>query len=534
MGRNPTLQHIFSGVAPGPQMDRIELWPGAGLVEAFSKGDKEEVYIYRKFWASAFAKGIAVLLLGNLAMSMFDDKSAWESFKERWHAGRLRWLGLNITPIYRGTYKALGMEPSKSQKVFSPMGHFLDVIKMVSHPLLFLQHKGSPLTRFLYEAFAGVNWKGQPYTTAGEFTGATAGGALKGKIVKEGKGGAITWEQMPSFLLGQLRGSVPIPAGNIMGMLLGEMDGFDALTKSSGTMVSSFTPKTEAQGIISDYYQAALPNRNLTPEERDRKDLEKKLLKQARDGDMEGFTDALTDAVADGKLSTTAAKDLMKEAQHPEGVASFAKLPLEVALKAFEAATEQEKEIWGPALIKKVARSQPETLMHNQASLQDVLRGLGMDDTADALDEMGTPVFKPTTPASPDEYRTLSSLNPGEVDTYLANKITGQAKKNKNAGPVKRPMTHPSKSGNWPERKVAAAGLRVNSPCTSGPDSINKRKRRKDAPFQPSKTYPKSFLFVDDGPVSIRCRGHGGGDLPDPPPGADFRQCRYGHPHPGR
>ena len=288
------------------------------------------------------------------------------------------------------------MEPSKSQKVFSPMGHFLDVIKMVSHPLLFLQHKGSPLTRFLYEAFAGVNWKGQPYTTVGEFTGATAGGALKGKIVKEGKGGgAISWEQMPSFLLGQLRGSVPIPAGNMMGMLLGEMDGFDALTKSTGTMVSSFTPKTEAQGIISDYYQAALPNRNLTPEERDRKDLEKKLLKQARDGDMEGFTDALTDAVADGKLSTTAAKDLMKEARHPEGVASFAKLPLEVALKAFEAATDEEKEIWGPALINKVARSQPETLMQNQDSLQDVLRGLGMDDTADALDEMGTPVFKP-------------------------------------------------------------------------------------------------------------------------------------------
>jgi len=264
------------------------------------------------------------------------------------------------------------------------------------------------------------------------------------------------------------------------------MDGFDALTKSTGTMVSSFTPKTEAQGIISDYYQAALPNRNLTPLERDRKDLEKKLLKQARNGDMEGFTDALTDAVADGKLSTTAAKDLMKEAQHPEGVASFAKLPLEVALKVFEAATEQEKEIWGPALINKVARSQPETLMQNQASLQDVLRGLGMDDTADALDEMGTPVFKPTTPASPDEYRTLSSLNPGEVDSYLANKITGQAKR--------ATHPHPSRSGNGQKEKFSAAGLRVNSPCTSIPPLKEDRVKEKSyAPFHPSKTYSEKF-----------------------------------------
>jgi hypothetical protein len=453
MGRNPTLQHILRAAFLAPQWTESNYGPVRELVGAFMNGDKESAYIYRKFWASVFTKGVAVLLLGNLAMSMADDKSAWESFKERWNAGRLRWMGMNITPIYRGVYKTLGMKPSKSQKVFSPLGHFLDVMKMVSHPLLFLHHKGSPLYRVFHEAMAGTDWKGRPYTSFGELTGATGDGAMKGQLTKEGRGGVIGPSQFPSFILGQLRGSVPIPVGNMLALLSGEMDGFDALTKSTGTMVSSFTPKSEAQGLISEYYQEVLGNRNMTPDERNRKKLEKELLQQARSGDMEGFTDALTDAVADGKLSRTAAKDLMKEAQVPEGVAGFAKLPLEVALKAFEVATDQEKELWGPALLKKVARSQPETLMHNQASLQDVLRGLGMDDTADALDEMGAPVFKPTTPASPDEYRTLSSLNPGEVDGYLANKI--KQVPTKQTGPIKRaPRPHQEKPRNEKLRRL--------------------------------------------------------------------------------
>lgn len=432
MGRNPTLQHILRAVFLAPQWTESNYGPVRDLVGALSQGDKESAYIYRKFWASAFLKGLGILLLGNLAMAMFDDKSAWESFKERWSAGRLRWLGLNITPIYRGVYKTLGMEPSKSQKVFSPMGHFLDVIKMLPpNSFLFLHHKGSPLYRVFHEAMAGVDWKGRPYTSIGEITGVTEGRKFKGQLTKEGKGGVISLAQFPSFFLGQLRGSTPIPIGNLLAMLAGEMDGFDALTKSTGTMVSSFTPKTEAQGIISDYYQAVLPTRNLSPEEKERRQLEKNLLAQARSGDMDGFTEGLSEAVADGKLSRMAAKDLMKEAQMPEGVASFAKLPLEVALKAWDAATDQEKESWGPALLKKVAHAQPETLMRNREALQETLKGLGMEGAATALDEMPQPEFKPTSLLGPEDYRTLATLNPEEIDNYLMSKIIGNLKQHR-------------------------------------------------------------------------------------------------------
>jgi len=320
------------------------------------------------------------------------------------------------------------MQPIKSQKVFSPLGHFLDAIKMASHPLLFLHHKGSPLYRVFHEAMAGVDWKGRPYTSIGEITGITEGGKFKGQLTKEGKGGVISLAQFPSFLLGQLRGSAPIPIGNLLAMLAGEMDGFDALTKSTGTMVSSFTPKTEALGIISDYYQAALPNRNLSPEEKERRQLEKDLLAQARSGDMDGFIEGLKDAVADGKLTTMAAKDLMKEGQMPEGVASFAKLPLEVALKAWDAATDQEKEIWATALLKKVARSQPETLMRNKEALQEALNGVGMEGAATALEEMAQPEFKPTAGLGPEDYQTLATLSPEEIDNYLVSKIMGTLK----------------------------------------------------------------------------------------------------------
>jgi hypothetical protein len=439
-GRDPTLQRIFQGVFLAPQWTESNWGPVRELVGALLKGDKEKAYIYKKFWASVVLKGLAVLLVGNLLMSLGDDKDAWESFKERWTAGRLKWLGLNITPIYRGIYNALGVEHGEGQKVFSPLGHFLDAIKMVSHPLLFLQHKGSPLAKFFFEAFSGENWKGQPYTDFGDLIGATEGGALKGKFVKEGKSaGPVSISQLPSFLLGQARGALPIPGGNLLGMLGGEMDAFDAITKSTGTMISSFTPKTEAQGLIKDYYQATLPGRNLTTAQREKKDLEKGLLKQARSGDMEGFTDRLADYLADGKFTRTEAKDLMKEAQLPAGVAGFARLPLDVALKVFDAATDAEKELWGPSLLSRINRAQPETLQANQDALVNILSGLGMDNLAGLIGGgLNIPQYRPGLPGLRAPFRPLSEMAAENVESTIGqsirNKVQGAAEKAKVPG----------------------------------------------------------------------------------------------------
>jgi hypothetical protein len=97
--------------------------------------------------------------------------------------------------------------------------------------------------------------------------------------------------------------------------------------------------------------------------------------------------------------------------------------------------------------------------MHNQASLQDVFRGLGMDDFADTLDELKIGDFTPGPLVGPDEYRGLSSLDMGGVDSYLASKITGQAKKAR--GPVKAApkITHPSKTGPTQKERLRRLGL---------------------------------------------------------------------------
>jgi len=53
----------------------------------------------------------------------------------------------------------------------------------------------------------------------------------------------LEYNQLPSFLTSQAKGVLPIPVQNGVGFLAGEMDGFDALTKSVGLMTSSTHPK---------------------------------------------------------------------------------------------------------------------------------------------------------------------------------------------------------------------------------------------------------------------------------------------------
>lgn len=56
-----------------------------------------------------------------------------------------------------------------------------------------------------------------------------------GETVKWGsKTGAIEYEQFPSFVLSQLIGIQPIQLQNFIGWMSGEIEGFDALSRSAG------------------------------------------------------------------------------------------------------------------------------------------------------------------------------------------------------------------------------------------------------------------------------------------------------------
>ena len=71
----------------------------------------------------------------------------------------------------------------------------------------------------------------------------------KGETVKWGKGSSVDWDQFPSYALSQVVGWQPIQLQNFIGYTTGEIDGFDALTRSIGlTTTTTYPKKTKALG----------------------------------------------------------------------------------------------------------------------------------------------------------------------------------------------------------------------------------------------------------------------------------------------
>lgn len=267
MGRNPTLQHIFRLLALAPDWTESNV---RSAVKAFKLG--EEGRVYRAFWARIAAKGLLAMLFFNYLMSLFDDEKDFiERYKEAWKNGKMRWMDIDITPLYR----AMGGKADK-QKYFSLFGHFKDPIKFVAREkfkepalkdvpdpvrslLKSAKYKGSVITRIFADGITGKDWKGSEFTTALELFGADdkgvyvtsqkgkyekgdpKGGKLKGKLTKWSTGGVkpLGLEQVPSFLIYEARAATPIQIQNGIHYMLGQMDGFDAVLKGLGAYVSS-------------------------------------------------------------------------------------------------------------------------------------------------------------------------------------------------------------------------------------------------------------------------------------------------------
>jgi len=251
MGRNPTVQHVFRLFALAPDWTESNI---RSMVKALKIGGGAEEKMYRNFWAGILAKGTGLTILANLFMAAFDedDEKAngiierfFRNYKEAWNNGNLNWTGVDITPIY----KLFGGK-TKNRKYFSVFGHFLDPIKFVFHPLRSLQHKGSMIYSIFYEALAGVDWSGRKFTTVQELFGLKGTKSDKGKYagqtVKFGSSSSLEWEQIPSYLLSQIKGAQPVQVQNLIAWFAGEMEGFDAVGNSLGLGVKT-TYKKESK-----------------------------------------------------------------------------------------------------------------------------------------------------------------------------------------------------------------------------------------------------------------------------------------------
>lgn len=255
MRRNPTTQHAARLLLLAPDWTESNV---RSMVKAFKTGSEGKVY--RALWGRVLLRAGGATVLWNAIMAGFDDEEDfWSMYQKAWDQGGLRWTSMDITPIYRG----LGGD-SEKRKWFSFLGHFRDPIKFIIHPAQSAKHKSSILAGAVLEALEGTDWKGQTFTTFDELLGIDdkglykttrkgkyekgdpKGGKLAGQTVawKFG-GGAIDPEQVPSFLLNQARGLTPIQVQNLIAWLYGEIDGFDAMSKSLGLTTQTSYPKQD-------------------------------------------------------------------------------------------------------------------------------------------------------------------------------------------------------------------------------------------------------------------------------------------------
>jgi hypothetical protein len=236
MGRSQTAQHLMRLIFLAPDWTESNV---RSMIDAFRRG--ETGYMHRMFWGRIAVKGLGATIAFNLLLSAFDDEDFLERYKRAWKEGRLRWLDIDVTPIY----KALGGQ-SDARKYFSLIGHFRDPVKFMTSPGRSLKHKGSVVSRMMLFDFAtGQDWAGRKFTTVGELMGISEDGKLAGRLVKYGRGGASPVEpsQLLSWFVYEGRQTMPIPIQNIAAFIAGEADAFDAITKSLGMMTSTTYPE---------------------------------------------------------------------------------------------------------------------------------------------------------------------------------------------------------------------------------------------------------------------------------------------------
>lgn len=246
MGRDPTRQHIFRLLALAPDWTESNV---RSMVKAFKGGFEGKVY--RNMWARVFARFGAATVLFNMMMANWpgsDDEermSPTERFvsryKKAWDTGKLRWLAVDISPIYRAT----GGEDG-TRKYFSVLGHFKDPIKFAFNPIRSAKHKSSPLASMVAEAAFGTDWAGRRFTTFAELLGMDEKGDKKGETVTWDFGSEpLKPSQFPSYVISQAKGVMPIQAQNAAALLAGEMDWFSAITTGLGLMVSTEKEKDQ-------------------------------------------------------------------------------------------------------------------------------------------------------------------------------------------------------------------------------------------------------------------------------------------------
>lgn len=186
--------------------------------------------------------------------------------------------------------------------------------------------------------------------------------------------------------VGKYVGKSLLPFG-IQGYLATDSPKARALNLIGITKVPRLYSNSDAMNELDIYNK--MNRASITSKEAEaEKELKGNLRKLAKAGDGEGFAEAAKAAVSDGILTRNQVNTVVTESQMPPGLGRFAAAPLQWQLRALAVATDAEKQAWTPLLLKKVASSSPEIKIRNRDALLPVLREMGLDGTADALENL--------------------------------------------------------------------------------------------------------------------------------------------------
>lgn len=238
LGRNPTTQHMARLLALAPDWTESNLRSMTGVLKQGTEGE-----LYQRFWMRVIGKTIFASLAMNAILSGGKGKDLARKYGQAWEHGKLRILDVDVTPIY----KATGGDEDVT-KYFQLAGHFKDPYIWSQRPIRkTLYYKTSIVGQILVDAITQTDWLGRQFTSFEELlaTGRTVRPLYTFGVPRPGV------SAIPSFILNKLESAgLPIPAHNIFQWWKGEMDGFDANTKSIGLKIGQepiVTPRMKAE-----------------------------------------------------------------------------------------------------------------------------------------------------------------------------------------------------------------------------------------------------------------------------------------------
>lgn len=207
--------------------------------------------VYRRFWARIIVVGaLHTLALQVLVSALLgDDDDHWydlyrDQFADWDTLRRMKWTGVDVTPIY----ERLGMDlPKGERKVFSVIGHFADFLRILD-PASLIKGKLSPLMRIVGALGTKTDYRERPFTGVKEL--ATTGRTVKNTRYEPKE---LFFSALPSILTAQLRDLQPIQVGYLLKYLQGEEDGLTALLASAGAHMSA----ARKPDVLGKEYEAA-------------------------------------------------------------------------------------------------------------------------------------------------------------------------------------------------------------------------------------------------------------------------------------